>query len=158
MSGTMRQYVAYNPPHHITQHRVSIPRTCTGAELVQLWTNPRDVMCMFISNGLTILKRSPAWPIQSLKLSRVQVYRVTIYPIRLKMGVCADTRRQQGVSFVIILLTSNLSYSCAFFFPHHTHQWWFLIVGHPATTFDKKFRRGCLHKTFHEVWRQGEKL
>jgi len=72
-------------------------------------------MCRFISNGLTISKRSPAWPTQSLKLSRVQVYRVTIFPIRKKMGLCADTRCLQGASFVIILLLSNLIFSCAFF-------------------------------------------
>jgi len=112
---TMRQYVAYDPPHHITQYRVSIPRTCTGAELFQLWTNPRDFVCMFISNGLTILKRSPAWPTQSLKLSRVQVYHVTIFPIRLKMGLCADTQCLQVASMVINLLISNLLHSCASF-------------------------------------------
>jgi diacylglycerol kinase len=72
-------------------------------------------MCRFISNGLTISKRSPAWPTPSLKLSRVQVYRVTIFPIRKKTGLCADTRCLQGASFVIILLLSNLIFSCAFF-------------------------------------------
>ena len=60
MSRTIRQYVAYNPPHHITQYRISNPRTYTGAELFQLSIHPRDVTCMFISNGLTIPKRSPA--------------------------------------------------------------------------------------------------
>ena len=60
MSRTIRQYVAYNPPYHITQYRVSDPRTCTGAELCQLSINPRNVLCMFISNGLTIPKRSSA--------------------------------------------------------------------------------------------------
>jgi hypothetical protein len=58
MLHTMRQYVAYNPPYHITQYGVSIPRTCTGAEQFQLWTILRDVMCTFIPHGLTILKRS----------------------------------------------------------------------------------------------------
>jgi len=103
-------------------------------------------MCMFISNGLTIPKRSPAWPNQSLKLSRIQVHRVTIFPIRLKMGLCADTRCLQGASFVIILLISNLLYSCAIFNFHHSHQWWSFIVGFPATTIYGKFRRGCLRK------------
>jgi len=116
MSRTIRQYVAYNPQHHITQYRVSNPRTSTGAEFFQLSIHPRDVMCMFISNGLTIPKRSPAWPTQSLKLSRVQVYRVTIIPIRLKMGLCADARCPQGASFVIILLISNLLFWFACFF------------------------------------------
>ena len=60
MSHTIRQYVAYSPPHHITQYRVSNPRTCTSTELFQLSIDPRDVMCMFISNGLTTPKRSPA--------------------------------------------------------------------------------------------------
>ena len=145
MSRTMRQYVAYYLPHHITQYKVSILRTCTGAELFQFWTNPRDVMCLLISNDLTILKHSHAWPTQSLKLSRVQVYRVTIFPIRLIMGLCANTRCLQGASFMIIFFISNLLYSCAFFF-HHTHQWWFLIAGHPATTVYGKFRRGYLRK------------
>jgi len=108
MSRTIRHYVVYNPLHHITQYGVSNPRTCTGAELLQLSIHPRDIMCMFISNGLTIPKRSPAWPTQSPKLSRVQVYRVTVFPIRLKMGLCADTRCLQGASFVIILLISSL--------------------------------------------------
>ena len=35
--------------------------------------HPRDVLCMFISNGLTSLKWSPAWPTPRLKLSRVQM-------------------------------------------------------------------------------------
>jgi len=151
MSRTMRQYVAYNPPHHITQYKVSIPPTCTGAELFQLWTHPRDVMCMFISDGLTILKRSPAWPTQSLKLSRVQMYRVTISPIRLKMGLCADTRCVQGASFWIVLLISNSINSCAFFFPSLSS----VMVSYRGSpgyncleNFDGKFRRGCLRNAF----------
>ena len=134
MSRTIRHCVAYNPLQHITQYGVSNPRTCTGSELFQLSIHPRDVKCMFISNGLTIPKRSPAWPTQSLKLSRIQAHRVTIFPIRLKMGLCADTRCLRGASSEIILLTSNLLYSCAIFYFHHSHQWWFLIVGFPAKT------------------------
>jgi len=61
-------------------------------------------MCMFISNGLTIPKRSPAWPTQSLKLLRVQVHRVTIFPIWLKMGLSADTRYVQGTSNVMFFV------------------------------------------------------
>ena len=157
MSRTLRHYVAYNPPQYMTQYRVFNPRTCTGAELFQLSIHPRDVMCRFISNGLTIPKRSPAWPTQSLELSRVQVYRVTIFPIRLKMVLCADTRCLQGASFVIILLISNLLFSCAFFFS--------------ITLISDGFYRwslgyNCLWKVstwlfaqgFHEVWRHGENL
>ena len=36
---------------------------------------------------------------------------------------------------------------CMFFF-NYSHQWWFLIVGLPATTVYGKFQRGCLRKTF----------
>ena len=60
---------------------------CTGAELFQIWIHPRDFWCIFISNGLTSPKWSPAWPTQRLKLPRVQVHRVTIF----SMGLCADT-------------------------------------------------------------------
>jgi len=116
MSRTIRHCVAYNPLQHITQYGVSNPRTCTGSELFQLSIHPRDVKCMFISNGLTIPKRSPAPFIQSLKLSRVQVYRVTVFPIRLKMGLCADTRYLQCASFVIILLISNFIIFMRIFF------------------------------------------
>jgi len=116
MSRTVRQYVACNLPQHITQYRVSIPCTCTGAELFQLWTNLREVTCMFISNGLTILKRSPAWPTQSLKLSRVQVYRVTVFPGRLMMGLFADTRCLKGASCVIIC-SFQIYYIHVDFFP-----------------------------------------
>ena len=52
---------------------------------------------------------------QSLKLSRVQVYHVTIFHIRLKMGLCADTQCLQVASMVINLLISNLLHSCASF-------------------------------------------
>ena len=38
----------------------------------QVWFHPRDFLCMFISNGLTSPKWSPAWPTPRLKLSRVQ--------------------------------------------------------------------------------------
>jgi len=161
MSRTMRQYVAYNPPHHITQYKVSIPPTCTGAELFQLWTHPRDVMCMFISDGLTILKRSPAWPTQSLKLSRVQMYRVTISPIRLKMGLCADTRCVQGASFWIVLLISNSINSCAFFFPITLISDGFLSWVTRLQLFGKfrwKISTWLFAQRFHEVWRPGEKL
>jgi len=64
------------------------------------------------------------------------------------MGLCADKQCLQDASFVIFLLISNLSYLCAFVFSHHTHQWWFLIVVHPAATVYGKFRRGCLRKVF----------
>ena len=74
-------------------------------------------MCTFISNDRNILKRSLVWPTQSLKLLRVQVYRVTRFTNRLMMGLCADTPCLKGASFVIILLIPNLLYSCAFFFP-----------------------------------------
>ena len=52
--------------------------------------------CMFISNGLTSPKWSPAWPTPRLKLSRVQVLRVTVFSICLKMGLCAGTLLHHG--------------------------------------------------------------
>ena len=33
-------------------------------------------------------------------------------------------------------------------FLNHSHQWWFLIVGLPATNVCGKFQRGCLRKAF----------
>jgi len=71
---------------------------------------------MFISNGLTSPKWSPAWPTPRLKLSRVQVHRVTIFSIWLKMGLCADTGYVQSVSFSIIYFTSVLLKSGVIFF------------------------------------------
>jgi len=71
---------------------------------------------MFISNGLTSPKWSPAWPTPRLKLLRVQVHRVTIFSIWLKMGLCADTRYVQSASFSIIYFTSILLKSGAIFF------------------------------------------
>ena len=71
---------------------------------------------MFISNGLTSPKWSPAWPTPRLKLSRVQVHRVTIFSIWLKMGLCADTGYVQSVSFSIIYFTSILLKSGVIFF------------------------------------------
>jgi len=71
---------------------------------------------MFISNGLTSPKWSPAWPTLRLKLSRVQVHRVTIFPIWLKMGLFADTGYVQSASFSIIYFTSILLKSGAIFF------------------------------------------
>ena len=157
MSRTIRHYVAYNPPQYMTQYRIFNPRTCTGAELFQLSIHPRDVMCRFISNGLTIPKRSPAWPTQSLELSRVQVYRVTIFPIRLKMVLCADTRCLQGASFVIILLISNLLFSCAFIFSitlisDGFYRW---SLGYNCLW---KVSTWLFAQDFHEVWQHGEKL
>ena len=77
MSCTISKYVAYNPPHHITQYWVfqssQVYRCRTFPNLI----HPRDFLCMFISNGLTSPKWSPAWPTQKLKLPRVQVHRVT---------------------------------------------------------------------------------
>ena len=104
--------------HHITSHSTgfSNPRTCNGAQLFQIWFHPRDFLCMFISNGLTSPKWSPAWPTPRLKLSRVQVHRVTIFSIWLKMGLCADTWYVQSVSFSIIYLTSILLKSGVIFF------------------------------------------
>ena len=103
--------------HHIMSHStgVSNPRTCTGAELFQLWIHPRDFMCMFISNGLTSPKWAPAWPTQSLKLSRVQVHRVNIFPIWLKMGLCADTRYVQRASFDNLAHFNFIIIMCNFF-------------------------------------------
>ena len=76
--------------HHIIPHCTgfSNPRTCTCAELFQIWIHPRDFLCMFNSNGLSSPKWSLAWPTQRLKHSRVQVHRVTIFSIWLKMGAC----------------------------------------------------------------------
>ena len=100
--------------HHIISHSTGIsnPRTCTGAELFQIWIHPRDFLCMFISNGLTSPKWSPAWPTPRLKLSHL----VTIFSIWLKMGLCADTGYVQSVSFSIIYLTSILLKSGVIFF------------------------------------------
>jgi len=157
MSRTIRNYVAYNPLQHITQYGVFNPRTCTGAELFQLSIHPSDVMCMFISNGLTIPKRLPVRPTQSLKLSRVQVYRVTVFPIRLKMGLCADTRCLQGASFVIILIFSNLLSSCAFFFQSLIS----VMVSYrrsPGYNYLWKVLTWLFAQGFHEVWRHGENL
>ena len=125
-----------NQPHHITQYRVSIPRTCTGAGFFQLWAILLDVMWTLISNDLTILKRSLVWPTQSLKLSMVQVYRVTRFPYRLMMVLCADARCLKSASFVIFLLISNLLYSEVFFsFSSHSSVIVSLIVGHPTTVY-----------------------
>jgi len=155
MSRTIRQNVAYNPPHLITQYRVSNPRTCTGAELFQLSIHPCDVMCMFFSSGLTIPKRSPAWPAQSLKLSRVQVYRVTIFPIRLEMGFCADTRCLQGMRWF-----------CSFqIYQIHVH-FFFKSLSSVMISYRGSPSYKCLWKVstwlfaqgFHEVWRRGKKL
>jgi len=63
---------------------------------------------MFNSNGLTSPKWSPAWLTPRLKLSRVQVHRVTIFSIWVKMGLCADTGYVQSASFSIIYFTSIL--------------------------------------------------
>ena len=63
---------------------------------------------MFISNGLTSPKWSPTWLTPRLKLSRVQVHRVTIFSIWVKMGLCADTGYVQSASFSIIYFTSIL--------------------------------------------------
>ena len=100
--------------HHITSHSTgfSNPRTCNGAQLFQIWFHPRDFLCMFISNGLTSPKWSPAWPTPRLKLSHL----VTIFSIWLKMGLCADTWYVQSVSFSIIYLTSILLKSGVNFF------------------------------------------
>ena len=84
--------------HQIISHSTgfSNPRTCNGAQLFQIWFYPRDFLCMFISNGLTSPKWSPAWPTPRLKLSRVQVLRVTVFSICLKMGLCAGTLLHHG--------------------------------------------------------------
>ena len=69
--------------HHTVQsfHTSHVYRRRTFPTLNK--STVQDVMCMFVSIGLTIMKRSPAWPAQNLKLSTVQVYHVTRFPIRL---------------------------------------------------------------------------
>ena len=157
MSHAFRWYVAPNPSHHITQYRVAIPRTCTGAEL-QLWTNLRDVMCIFISNGLTFLIRSLAWPTQSLKLSMVQVYRVTRFPNRLMMGLWQSlwkhTMPGRHVIYDNFAHFKFVIFMCYLLFSITLISDLFLAVDHP-TTVVRKFRRGCFLKAF---WRHGEKL
>ena len=103
-SCTISNHVAYNPPHHITQYWVfqssHVERRITFPNLISsTW-----LLCMFISNGLTSPKWSPAWPTPRLKLS----YLVTIFSIWLKMGLCADTGYVQSVSFSRIYFTSIL--------------------------------------------------
>jgi len=145
--------------HHITSHSTgfSNPRTCTGAELFQLSIHPRDFMCMFISNGLTSPKCSPAWPTQSLKLSRVQLHRVTLFPIWLKMGLCADTGYVQRASFFII---------CPFQFYYNHVQFFFPSLSSVMVSYGGSPGYICLWKIstwlfaqgFHEVWRHGENI
>ena len=161
MSRIIRHYVAYNPPQYMTQYRVFNPRTCTGAELFQLSIHPRDVMCRFISNGLTIPKRSPVWPTQGLKLSRVQFHRVTIFPIWFKMGLCAYTWYVQGALFLIILLISHLLWSCAIFFFITLISDGFLSPpsrGSPGYICSWQNSTWLFVQGFHEVWRHGENL
>ena len=145
--------------HHIISHSTgfSNSRTCTGAELFQIWFHPRDFLCMFISNGLTSPKWSPAGPTPRLKLSRVQVHRVTLFSICLKMGLCADTGYVQSVSFSVIYFTSILLKSVVIFFGTLS----LVMVSYRGSPDEI-----CLWKTstwlfaqiFHEVWRHGENL
>ena len=80
----------------------------TAHNFSKIWFHPCAYLCMFISNGLTSPKWSPARPTPRLKLSRVQVHRITIFSILLKMGLCADTKYVQSVSFSIFYFTSVL--------------------------------------------------
>jgi len=102
---------------HIISHStgVSNPCTCTGAEIFQIWFHPRDFLCMFISNGLTSPKWSPVWPTPRLKLSRVQVHRVTIFYLVEIGPLCRHRIRAKRVFFENLVHFNFTIIRCIFF-------------------------------------------
>jgi len=134
--------------HHITSHSTGF--SILARVLTQSFSNFQSIhvtlcVCSFRMAVLfqNVRLRDPlkVWDSQGSRFT------VTMFPIRLKMGLCADAWCLQGAPFVIILLVSNLLFSYAFCF-NQSHQWWFRVVGLPATTVYGKFQRGCLRKAF----------
>jgi len=90
-------------------------------------------MCMFISNGLTSPKCSPAWPTQSLN-SQGYRFTVSLYSLSVWRWAFVPTQDTCNARHFWQFSSFQFYYNNVQFFFHHSHQWWFLIVGLLATS------------------------